>query len=119
MPDQPRKETAVAIFQESAGTVSRVEQAHRAGDPFLGPIPEWPRTTIPEAIERQQTAGLAEDRVDQANFEERSAAAVAPADPWSTGADAQDGIKVPNRRSVNGRVGHFSVNYGMGQIGKP
>ncbi len=32
---------------------------------------------------------------------------------------AESGIKVPAASSVQGRVGHASVSYGMGQIAKP
>jgi len=82
-----------------------------AGDPFLSPSQDSSKVAVAEGAQPRQTVSLDEHRIDQANFEEP--AALAPTDPWSAAA-TQEAIKVPSQQSVNGRVGHFSVDYGMG-----
>jgi hypothetical protein len=82
-----------------------------AGDPFLSPSQDSSKVAVAEAAQPRQTVSLDEHRIDQANFEEP--AKLAPAESWPTAA-TENGIKVPDQQSVNGRVGHFSVDYGMG-----
>jgi hypothetical protein len=83
-----------------------------AGDPFLTPNQDSSNVAVAAGAQPKQTVSLDEHRVDQANFEQP--AGPAPSDPWSTAAATHDAIKVPSQQSVNGRVGHFSVDYGTG-----
>jgi hypothetical protein len=101
--------TAIACL--SAAGCAR-NSAVVAGDPFLSPSQDSSKLAVAEGAQPRQTVSLDEHRIDQANFEEPSP--VAPGDPWSTAGATNDAIKVPSEQSVNGRVGHFSVDYGMG-----
>jgi hypothetical protein len=127
----------------NAGCANRSSSVVANGDPFLAPAGTQVAvhdaaatpadTASPSGPQVRETASVVDNTlrgvdVDLATGE----TSISPPDRkewWHTASAAQasaemqtvmkDDIKVPDAASVNRRTGHFSINYGTGQISKP
>ncbi len=111
-PDVP-----VATEQTDAVANGRIPAIDNAG-PFIG-------VDAPGGVQTRQTVFVDRDGQRDGDAETLAPAAMPPdqTEWWKTPASAdviaRDGVQVPPSGSVQGRIGHASVSYGMGQISRP